>query len=505
MARYSVGIYWDNVTLRACLVRMGAAEHTVERIITVRREYDETYSPKRPLSEELSELLKNAFTEPMDTFVTGIPERETMHRLLLRPFGDCKKISLTIVPEVETLLPVSDGSIIVDYVLLGRDEAGLHRIETVSARHRTVHKVVAEMNAAGIDPEIVDSPQAALLAGARGVFKLREDVTYLFYHMGWQETSLAVLQGREVRHIGAFPYGFERIALALFGSTALPAAQLDENLRQGVVAGPLLDACIRDVLIELSGAGAPEGDHVLVPTGYAGFIRDLPERFRQAAEISTDFPGMGGFQREVEPSEVLESFMPVSLALRGIDSADGVNFLKNDLAYTKKIEWIKGYAGAWPKVAAALVLLWLVGLGLNIGLNAWTDRELTARIKKEFTSVMPNGTPMVDPVKQMEQQLGRVSPKGGTGPTGGTPLGILKDISTGIPASIDVLVDSVIIDESAITIAGTTSSYDNVEKIKAGLSSLPYVGEVKIVSAEVDKTDQRIRLKLACSKKSSST
>jgi hypothetical protein len=68
-----------------------------------------------------------------------------------------------------------------------------------------------------------------------------------------------------------------------------------------------------------------------------------------------------------------------------------------------------------------------------------------------------------------------------------------------------VLVDSVIIDESAITIAGTTSSYDNVEKIKAGLSSLPYVGEVKIVSAEVDKTDQRIRLKLACSKKSSST
>jgi hypothetical protein len=506
MARYSVGIYWDNVSLSACLVKVGATEHTVERIITMPREYDETYTPRKHLSEELFELLKDAFTEPMDTFVMSLPERETMHRSLARPFGDRRKISLTIAPEVETLLPVVDGDIIVDYVLLGKDEAGLHQIETVSATHKAVKKLITEAIAAGIDPEIVDAPPAALLAGARNVFRLKDETTYLFLHMGWQETSLAVLTGRAVRHIGSFPYGFEKIALAAFKGRAIAPDELKDTLRQGVSAGSLLDPCIREVLIKLSRMGSGDHDHVLVATGYARFIRDLPDKFRESADISSELPETGSMQRGVETGELLENFMSVSLGLRGIDSTDSVNFRKKDLVYAKKIEWIKGYTGTWTKIAAVFVALWLVGLGLNISLNARVNHQLTKLIQKEFGSVMAPGTPMEDPVKQMEQQLARLSPRAGRGSANGgaTPLEILRDISLNIPKSIDVLVDSITIEEDNITITGSTSSYDNVEKMKTGLSSLPYAGEVKIVSANVDKNDQRIRLKLVCSKKSNS-
>ena len=112
MARYSVGIYWDNVSMSACLTRMGAGEHTVERIISMPRDYDETYTPRKHVADEVRELLGDAFTEPMDTFVAAMPEREAMHRTLARPFGDRRKIALTIAPEVETLLPVSDGDIV---------------------------------------------------------------------------------------------------------------------------------------------------------------------------------------------------------------------------------------------------------------------------------------------------------------------------------------------------------------------------------------------------------
>jgi hypothetical protein len=263
----------------------------------------------------------------------------------------------------------------------------------------------------------------------------------------------------------------------------------------------LLDPCIREVLITLSHAGFKDHDHVLVPTGYARFIRDLPERFMGLADMATVLPDPGAVGSNVDIAELLGHFMPVSLSLRGIDRADSVNFRKKDLAFTKKIEWIKGYTGTWPKVAAAFVVLWIVGMSLNIGMGARVNHQLTQKIAREFSSIMPPGTPMVDPVKQMEQQLGRLAPKSGQGASGATPLDILRDISVGIPKSIDVLVDSISIDEESITVTGTASTYDNVEKVKAGLASLPYAGEVKIVSANVDKTDQRIRLKLVCSKK----
>jgi Tfp pilus assembly protein PilN len=63
-----------------------------------------------------------------------------------------------------------------------------------------------------------------------------------------------------------------------------------------------------------------------------------------------------------------------------------------------------------------------------------------------------------------------------------------------------VILDSINIDEDSITLTGSTGSYDNVERIKTILAGLPYVKEVKIVSANVDKNDQKVKLKLTCKK-----
>ena len=110
MARYSVGIYWDNVYLHACLAKVGISELTIEKFVSIPREYNDHYVPRKKISEEIPLLLKDALAESSDTFVVGVPERESMHRTLLRPFGDRKKISLTITPEMETLLPVINAT-----------------------------------------------------------------------------------------------------------------------------------------------------------------------------------------------------------------------------------------------------------------------------------------------------------------------------------------------------------------------------------------------------------
>ncbi|HON37793.1 MAG TPA: hypothetical protein PLY57_03360 [Deltaproteobacteria bacterium] len=502
-----MGIYWDNVSVHACLIKTGiAAEFSLEKIFSMPREYGERYNPLHPAEEDIAALLKELPADALGSVIVGMPEREIMHRSLMRPFGDRKKIAQTIAPEVETLLPVLDGKIIVDYVLLGRDEAGLHHIETLSSRHASVQALISGLNEkAGIDPEIVDSPSAALLAGARNIFSLADDTTYLFLHMGWDDTSLAVLKGAEVKYVGAFPYGFGKIAPRLFGSPAVPPQELDEKLKQGIEAGELLDTCVREVLIALSRVDSPGQSYALVPTGYACSITDLAQRFKTSADILPGVPKREEGKDGVAMDEVLARFLPVSLALRGIDRTDGINFRQGDLAYTRKIEWFKGHAGSWGKVAAAFVVLFVLGVGVDLFTSARINGELTRRIQTEFSAVMPAGTPMVDPVRQMEQHLSRITSKNG-GPGGkDTPLEIIRDVSAGIPRSIDVLVDNILIDENSIMISGTTKSYENVERIKASLSSLPYVAEVKIVSANVDKLDQRVRLKLVCTRKSSAT
>ncbi len=345
------------------------------------------------------------------------------------------------------------------------------------------------------------------MAGARNVFMLDEEACCLVLHMGWQDSSIAVLQGSSAKYIGQIPFGMERIVRALYGNKALSWDDLKARFSSGLKAGPHMEAYVREVLIALSRLNMEMGRMNLIPCGYACFITDLKDAFRESFDLSMELAAFKGIQGETGRGDILSHFMPLALACRGIDHIDQVNFRKNDLAYTKKMEQMRGAAGTWTKVAAVFALVWLFGLGLNITLNTLNNTKLTKLIAKEFSSVMPPGTPMREPVKQMEQQLGKMtagSSDGGSG-NGETPLRIMKDVSTSIPANLDVLVDSILIEEDSLTITGTAVSYDTVEKIKESLMTLSYIAEVKIVSANVDKKDQRVRLKLVCSRKSNSS
>jgi hypothetical protein len=501
MARYTLGIYWDNVSIRACLVKAGISEVSLEKILNIHRQHDDEQVPERGVVHDIGNLLQSLGVAP-DTYVAALSENDIMYRSLLRPFGDRKKIADTIGAEVETLLPVMDSSFIMDFVLLGKDDAGLYRIETVSSKHSSVDHLIAELKASDIDPEIIDSPSVALAGGARNIFELSGNKSYLFLHMGWKDTSLAVLEGRQLRYVGAFPYGFEKIAGSIEQEGTGSSESMSDNPDESFSASEVLDAFVREVLISLHRIGSQPEETVLVPLGYAYNIKDLASRFEKAGDILTEIPPLQEVRFDGSIDDLLVNFLPISLACRAIDNTDAINFRQADLSFTKRIERIKGYAGVWAKVCLALVIIWIFASGLDVYLKAQVDSELSAKIQQEFVAVMPDGTPMVDPVKQMQQLLGRLSGQSGGAVRVGedSPLEILRDISAGIPGDIDVVFDNITIDETTLTFSGSTKTYDNVERIKAILSSLSFVSEVKIVTANVDKANQRVNLKLVCKK-----
>ena len=72
---------------------------------------------------------------------------------------------------------------------------------------------------------------------------------------------------------------------------------------------------------------------------------------------------------------------------------------------------------------------------------------------------------------------------------------ILREISTRIPASIVVNVDNLTIATDITDLSGTTTSYDDVQKLKDALEASPYFTTVKINNTKAD-VDNKIAFKL---------
>ncbi|HOM29546.1 MAG TPA: PilN domain-containing protein [Deltaproteobacteria bacterium] len=499
ITKRACGLAWDERTVSACIVRAGITELVIEEIVTVERGGTHGESG-RPLAEDIRSAVEMLGGE-MDMLVSCLDEADIMYRRLTRPFADRRKIMETIGPEVETLLPALDSRPVFDYVKTGRDASGAHVIQALCAKSSRVDEVVQALKAASLDPETVDCPSAAVATGARRLLDLPDLKEVLVLHVGLESTSVAVVTSAEIRFLGALPKGYRDIAPERGRAEGAEPAHEAPPAERPAPHGPErgLADLLREIFIMLEKAGRTEGSLACVATGYATKIPGFEEQVARDLGMEVLEPVLKDVQYPGDMASLKESFLAASLAVRGVVADDPVNFWQGGSSVSRRIGRIMGTAGPWVKAALVLLLLWTAGLVVDVVFKARTDAELKRRISSEFSSVMPKGTPMVDPLKQMEQYASRLKEiAGGAEGGAGTPLGILKDLSAGIPAGMDVVIDSVNIDAENVTISGSTGTYDDVEKIKELLSGLPYLREVKIVQANVDKNDQKVRMRLTC-------
>lgn len=501
ITRKTLGVSWDERTVQACLMRSGLAEVAIERLEVMPRERGADGKPLRSAAEDVADLVERIGAGD-ETCVTCLSESEVMYRTLARPFADRKKIAETIGPEVETLLPALDSRLLVDFVLLGREEGGLHVVQALAARSASVEGVMDVCRASRLEPEVIDCASAAVAAGARSLLDLPQDRTVVVVHMGWSESSVAILAGKTIRSLGALPMGFERIAPRGASPDPGSASSGTEPVPHGGVdGGEWLNGYFREILIMLEKCGELEGGVKVLATGYARHVRDFEQRILESSGITPLSPGLKDVEFDGNVQDVLDAFLSVSLACRGSDSSDAVNFHQGQLGLTKRFRKLTALAGPWLKAAALLLVIWIAWLSTDVFLLSRTNKELARKMNEEYSAVMPKGTPMVeDQAQYMEQYLKRISGHAGglDASSSDTPLEILKGISEGIPGTLDVVLDSINIEEEGITLTGNSANYEAVEKVQEILAKLPNVKEVKIVSTNVDKNDSRVKMKLVC-------
>ncbi|MEA2101540.1 MAG: GspL/Epsl periplasmic domain-containing protein [Thermodesulfobacteriota bacterium] len=498
MARYILGIEWDDMYVHACLIRTSMGDFAMERCLVHERDLDENGVAVHAVSAEIKGIV-SALGVHVDACVTALREKDIMHRPVTRPFSDRRKIAGTIGPEMEGLLPGTDNDTVVDFVVLGRDASGSTRAEAFAVNSSIITETISGLKDAGVDPRIIDSPSVALACGARNIFDLDTHKNYIQMHVGWDYTSLAFLNGRNLVKVASFPLGLRSFFPDDPMNTDISRAMEDAR-DKGIENDVILMEWTREVLISISGLGMDSDGYVIIPSGYTDRIHGLFSGLEEIEGISLDHPVKKEWVSVATEDALSGCFLACSLALRDEDNADPVNFRQGELSFTQARERIKKMAITMGKVMAVFFVLWFAGAGLAVYLDGRILDDLSSRLEKEFVSVMPKGTPMVNPVVQMEQRLSTLSGKG-ISDSNGSALETIRDISKAVSPEIDVTMENITIDENGITLWGNTDSYDNVEKIKESLLSLAYIPEVRIVSANVDKKDKRVSFKMTCKKR----
>ncbi|MCG8529498.1 MAG: PilN domain-containing protein [Desulfovibrionales bacterium] len=120
--------------------------------------------------------------------------------------------------------------------------------------------------------------------------------------------------------------------------------------------------------------------------------------------------------------------------------------------------------------------------------------KVEAAIQKEFFSVFPRRTPLVDALHQtrMELKNQQSHPATATGPLN---VDLLTQISRALPSSMDIGFSQFTRTENQVKIMGNADQFSTVEKMKGQLA--PLFKSVDILSAAMDKGSKRIKFNLS--------
>lgn len=200
-----------------------------------------------------------------------------------------------------------------------------------------------------------------------------------------------------------------------------------------------------------------------------------------------------------------ESWVPflmdnaLSLALMEVEGANGLNFRKGPFA-SKKF-WEENKKGL---IQTGVFFALVVALAFfNVFIDSYFMGKRLARLDNQitdiFTSTFPDVKKIIDPVQQMRIKIQAARKKmlfpGETEKSIRT-IDILNNISNRIPRETDVTLTRMVIGSENVVISGDTDTFNSVDNIKSRLEQVDSFKKIIISSANINKSDNRVRFNL---------
>jgi general secretion pathway protein L len=191
----------------------------------------------------------------------------------------------------------------------------------------------------------------------------------------------------------------------------------------------------------------------------------------------------------------------LAAALVASNSYIGINFRKGELAPKSGLGEHKDGLVKFAIAAGVVFIFFIAGLIIETSMLEKRANRLQDEMVQVFRSTFPEAKKIIKQAVS-DQMLTRINEAKKTAlvPSGPDikmrPIDILRNISHGIPSGLDIKLTKLVAGDQGILISGTTDSFNSVDELKTRLENIDGFESVKINSANMDRSGDRVRYKL---------
>jgi Tfp pilus assembly PilM family ATPase/Tfp pilus assembly protein PilN len=393
---------------------------------------------------------------------------------------------------VKDCLPVETEDAVVQVCSIRPAVAG-HRVVLAAVSRRTIEEEMNLLKEAKIRPGIMDTAiGAAQLAVATNHPDILKGVA-LILSVDEFSLSLTVTEDGHILLVRTMPVRLRREQ-----SNEASAQQL---------AG-LLRSEIQITWRKLFGVGSDDGLRVFLvsaPRATASLAAAIEEQMNCRVTSVDPYAAIG------RPSDETPDFdvsVAEGLALRAFasDSAGRPNFLSAHRARTRPDMSMKKEAILCMCLGAAVGIVWVVGLLLQMNRLETRYAGVKSEIDREFRAALPDEKNVVNPGTQLKQRLDSIradyaavdSPSRGYA----RPLEVLSAVTNHQPANGDIVLDDMLITGDSLRLTGSCKSFAALSQWQHTLETTPGFKAVEAPNTRKDTSTGRVRfsLSLSCGK-----
>lgn len=451
--------------------------------------------------EETLKKLSEQIDLQSDVYVSSIPAEQASYRNLRMPFTSQKKIRQTLPFELETVVPIPIGDLIVDFTII--DRADESEILGASVKKDYVAQYLAQMQTHGIDPEVLDIRCVPVVS-----WLLKQEKTPdngLFLEIGGKRNMMILFLKKRIALVRSFAFDGTDMARSI-------ADEIDEqpdHFTAEEMEARLKSFCttVRNTIHAFGWQGKKED---ILPekaffTGIGALYPGAGELLGQFLDIPVEQINLRGdksVQMDSGVARVWNSALmdnALALALRHDRNDQGFNFRKDEFGVSKRYS---GFKTEIRKVAIFFVLI-LAFLTADLGTDYYFLKQryegLDQNIVKIFKKTAPDVKRNVKSQEAISIIEGRIKElKASNASLPGVKgdqkvLDLLNDISKRVSQTMEFHVTTLIIDPDTVRISGDTDTFSTADSIRKALETSAYFNNVTLDKTSQDRTGERIK------------
>ena len=441
-----------------------------------------------------------------------LPPDNVMFRQVSLPFHDDNKIRKTLAFELEPLIPLPIDEVVADYLTIPRDGLFVAALTKKSIRD-WIGKVEGNMGNVSVIDVSSTALASQILAGKTSA------ACGVILDIGAGSTAAAFYENGAIVQIRSLAFGGDQITAAMAQDLSVEKDAAEQlKIKANYPAScATVDAVCRHFCSELKNTieymklnGSLQNDpaHITITGGGALFValqKELEISFSLPLEV-LDLIRLK--QLEIEENIRLE-YPPqimntaIAAATRTFAVRKSFNFRQGEFAAKHGRFNLKGQLKWAAAVAGIIFFLAMVNQVLDYSLKTQRLKSIKKQISLIFKKDSPETKMIVDPVQQLKTKLAEDKKTFGfyKGDTGITVLNILKEISSLVAPSLDVVVTNLSYENSIVLIKGEAKKTDDISTVRNELLKSRYFKDVTVGSTNLAKDggkvdfDLRIELK----------